>query len=333
MIRDLGNEIILENKYITLHLLPYGATIYKLFTRDNKGNKENIVLSQKKIEDYVNLDSYFGMTCGRHAGRIENGKFKINDIEYNLTKNNGRNCLHGGNTGLSFRNWDYTYSKENDKMVVKFSLLSKHGEDGFPGNVNIIAQYTLIRNKVYLEFTCETDRPTYLNLTNHSYFNLYGKDKREIYDHELYISSDKYALTNEEALPTTIESVEDTPFDFRKAHKIGDINKINHEQIKLNEGYDNCFIFKKDSLKGLSLYLEESGRYMEMVTTNPTVVIYSYNKGYDMELDEGRGIMHGGLAIEPQYVPNAINRKDSEYFICTPERKYKECTIYTFGTR
>lgn len=333
MIKDLGNEIILENDFITLHLLPFGATIYKLYTKDKFGEKENIVLSHKNIDTYKTNPSYFGTTCGRHAGRIENGKFEINGQEYLATQNDGNNSLHGGQFGVSFKDWDYTYSEDDDTMVVKFTLFSKDGEDGFPGNVQITTQYTVIKNKLYLEYVCDTDKDTLINLTNHSYFNLYGKNKKPIYNHELYLSCNKYVATNEESLPTTIEDVKNTPFDFNTAKKIGNIEEIDFPLIRMLDGYDTCFIFKDDALKGLSLFLEETGRFVEILTTNPSVVLYTFNKDYNIELDEGTGEKHGGIAIEPQYVPNAINRTDSKYFICSPTQKYKESTIYTFGVR
>lgn len=333
MIKDLGNEIILENEFITLHLLPFGATIYKIFTKDKFGEKENIVLSHKTPEDYDRLKSYFGITCGRHAGRIENGKFSIDGEEYNVTINDGRNSLHGGNVGLSFRNWDYTYSENDETMIVKFTVLSEDGEEGYPGNAQISVQYTLVKNKLFLEFICDSDKKTLINLTNHSYFNLYGKNKKPIYDHELYINSNNYVVGNEETLPVSISPSKNTPFDFSEMRKIGNINEIDFEEIKRQEGYDNCFIFNEDNLKGLSLYLEETGRYVEIVTTNPAVVVYTYNKNCQVELDEGIGVMHGGIAIEPQYVPNGINRDDAKYFVCGPGNRYKENIVYTFGVR
>ncbi|MFV0504385.1 MAG: hypothetical protein ACK5LT_10545, partial [Lachnospirales bacterium] len=203
--------IILENENIRVQLLPFGATIYKLFIKDKKGKWENIVLSYPDCKEYKSTKTYFGMTCGRHAGRIVNGKFSIDGKEYQADINNKGHSLHGGTIGISHKLWSYKMNYEN---CVSFFLESPDGDMGFPGNVKIEVIYTLEDNTLTVEYKGVSDKNTLLNLTNHSYFNLSGDLKEAMYEHKLQINADKFINTDEFVNAVSVDKVDGTDFDF-----------------------------------------------------------------------------------------------------------------------
>ncbi len=332
--QELENEIILENDEITVHLLPYGATLYKLFTKNRDGVKENIMLSCSNWEDLKKPSPYYGMTCGRHAGRIENGTFSIDGTTYNTSQNDGNHNLHGGFLGISHKVWDYKIEEDLNSISCTFKTFSPDMEEGFPGNVYISVTYKLTINSLYIEFNGTTDKKTFLNLMNHGYYNLTGDFNQKIYNHNLYICADEFVNTTDEDIPGKIQYVKNTPFDFREKREIGNLYDIDFPNIAKAEGYDHPFILSKKDDIDLRLEEPTSGRYMEIATTYPSLVIYTYNKKADTIVNDGIvSTPHIGIATECQYLPNAINRKDFEQPLIDSTTNYFETIRYTFGVK
>lgn len=324
-----NNEITLQNDEVKIILLPLGATLYKIFTYDKNGNFENILLTFENKSDYYKSSPYFGMTCGRHAGRIKDGQFRIGSDEFFVTKNDGHNHLHGGINSFSQKEWNYELSHINDTFQCIFSTKSNHHEEGYPGNIDVKVVYSLTGNELKIEYFASTDRPTLLNLTNHAYFNLSGKKREKIYNHSLEINSHKYVSLSSDSLPSSIKNVEGTYFDFKNHKLIGDLGRCNNKEIIKEKGLNHPFVFDKQ--RTLEISDKTTQRIVCIDTSYPSVVLYSFNYPNSEKLDyKTSSSSHIGLAIECQYVPNAINTKIFEQPITTKSTPYYEWIKYKF---
>lgn len=306
--------ITLQSDEIILKLLPMGATIYQIHTKNSNGDFKNIVLTHKNIKQYDDNIGYFGATCGRVAGRIKGGEITIDNNVFNLSKNEyNSNTLHGGYVNLSKVLWDYEIIKTVDKSICLFKYKSSHLDEGFPGNVDLKVEYILKNNKLKINYYGRSDRKTYLNLTNHSYFNLSDSDET-IYEHSLQIAGNSFLEMNEQSIPIDIKDVKNTDFDYLKLTKIGDIFAKNDNNIKSSNGYNHSFKLNKE-IEDYSLILKDtkSQRSVKIKTTYPHIVLYTYNEIEDTILLNRKNVRHAAIAIEPQYAPNAIN--DNRFFI------------------
>ena len=213
---------LVNNVGTTIELTNYGARVVSIWTRDKKGNFDDIVLGCSSIDEYIEItERYFGATIGRYGNRIENAAFNIDGVEYNLYKNNGNNNLHGGKTGFNDVVWD---TNQINSKKIEFKYFSKHLEEGFPGNMDIKVSYSLSEdNELKIEYFAETDMKTHVNLTHHSFFNLQGvSNNNSINNHLLYINADNYTPVRADMIPNgDIQDVKGSPFDFRKPTKIG----------------------------------------------------------------------------------------------------------------
>ena len=209
---DNGIDFIsMKSEELEVVVTNYGCTIVKVLMKDKEGNIDDVVLGYDNIESYQNLDAYLGALVGRIANRIKRGKFTLNDEEYTLAINNGPNHLHGGIKGFSYQTFDYEVKDEN---TIEFSYLAKDMEEGYPGNLDFKAIYTLVGDTLTINYKATTDKDTILNITNHSYFNLSGK-KENIYKHLLQLKCDQFACIDNDGLPTgQFRDVKDSPFDF-----------------------------------------------------------------------------------------------------------------------
>lgn len=325
--------ITLKNEEIELILLPLGATIYQLKTKNKFGEFRNIALTHRDLETYENGNpSYFGATCGRFAGRIANGTFEIDGIKYNFPKNyRDKHTLHGGYNGFNGVVWDYEIIEEKEKSICVFTHTSEDLEEGFPGTLELKVEYVVEKNTVTINYYAISDKKTYLNMTNHNYFSL-TDDEKNIYNHILQLDSKKYITCDEDVIPTGTMDVVGTEFDFTKPIKLGDLSNKKDKILQEFGGYDNAFALDKSDL-GFDLYLkdEKSGRSMKIVSTYPSVVLYTYNEPNTTELLDRENVKHCGIAIEPQYAPNAPN--DDRFFIPIVDENnpYKESIKYIFN--
>ncbi len=312
-----------------LKLMNLGAAIVEIWVPDRNGLIENVVLTLDDEQNYLTDLSYFGATVGRTSGRIKNGKFVIDGIEYSLNKREEGYHHHGGTIGYSFAYFDYSIVRNEDSVIVDFVYNSYDMEEGYPGNVNLIVRYTFTDDNVLtINYIAISDRKTIMNFTNHSYFNLSGDYERTVLEHELSITSDRYLLTNIDMVPNgNISSVANSALDFNKSKSIGrDIGEL---YSCPENGYDHVWLFEDNRL--LNLYCPDNGRKLEISTSYPSVVLYSHNYPSNSLLKNGKKQeKHMGLAIECQFEPNGINTDTLHTSIFDANIEYNQFVEYKF---
>lgn len=320
---------------VKVSILNYGGIIQAIETPDIEGGFTDISLGYDKLDGYLENDPHFGAIIGRYGNRIANSAFTLNDSTYHLHQNNGPNSLHGGKEGFDKKIWDAeTFNK--DSLGVQMHYRSEDGEEGYPGNLNVTVTYTLNEdNELQINYKAETDKPTVLNLTNHSYFNLRG-GKDAINDYVLTLDADEYLPVDSTLIPTGKSSVSDTPMDFRKPMEIG--KHINDDDQQLNlagGGYDFSWVLNQaDNIKQQAAKVcdPKTGRSIEVYTTEPAIQVYTSNS-----LDEPNGknetaySKHSAIALETQHFPDAPNQPDFPSTVLNPDEIFKSTTIYKFG--
>ncbi|MDR1563318.1 MAG: galactose mutarotase [Dysgonamonadaceae bacterium] len=324
-----GSEVAVTN---------FGAKIAALILPDCNGNPTDIVLGKNNISEYQNQqEPYFGAICGRTANRIANGNFLLDGKEYQLPVNNGPNCLHGGIKGFNAVVWD---AKQIDAQTLELQYLSPDGEEGYPGNLSVKVTYTLTdENELRIIYSAQTDQPTIINLTNHSYFNLSGEGNPTINDNILEINADYYLPTDDVAIPLGLpEPVEDTPFDFRKPYPIGDRIDTEHTQLIFGNGYDHTYIInrKEDGLQFCArAFSPKTGIQMEVFTTEPGVQLYTgnYLDGSFIAKNGHRYPKRSAFCLETQHFPDSINHSDYPTVILKPEDTFKSETVFKFNVK
>lgn len=319
--------IELKNEYLSVRLSNLGCNIMSIIMRDKENKYSDIVLGFDDIEDYKTQDKYFGALIGRVANRIGNGKFELNGDKYILPVNDSVNHLHGGLEGFDKKIFGFEILENG----IEFYYLSKDGEEGYPGNLNLVVKYTLNKETLKVEYTGVCDKDTVINITNHSYFNLSG-DFENICDHYLKIKSDYISKIDENGLTIgELMKVENTPFDFNEYHQIGERIEESHEQISLGQGYDHPFIFKCEENQ-IELYHERTGRKLTISTSLPGAQLYSSNF-LDGRTKGKNGIYYNyrsGVCLETQMLPNSINIEGNSDTILRKGEKYNSYTEYKF---
>jgi aldose 1-epimerase len=317
-------------------VITYGATLTELHVPDRNGKTGDVVLGFDSLEGYLGQHPYFGATIGRYGNRIAKGKFTLDGKEYDLFLNNGPNSLHGGQIGFNRRVWKAEELKEKDGAAVRFSYLSKDGEENYPGNLNVSVTYTLTNtNELKLQYSAETDKDTVLNVTNHSYFNLSGTDTGNILKYVLYINADKYTPVDSTLIPTgELASVVGMPLDFLKPTAIG----ARIGELKEIGGYDHNYVLngKAGTLRVAAKVSDpESGRVMEVLTTEPGVQFYSAI-GLNGSIKGKGGVAYekyGAICLETQHYPDSPNRPNFPSTVLKPGTKFQSETIYKFSAK
>lgn len=339
---ELDSYKLTNNNGMSATLINYGAAIAKIEVPDRNGNIADVVLGHDNLLNYVGGRFYLGATVGRSANRIKDARFFLDAKEYNLTQNKAPNMLHGGLSGFDKKFWSSRTLENSDEPKVEFTLQSPDGDEGFPGTLDVKIVYTLSdENELRIEYTAHTDKPTIVNLTNHSYFNLTGSTANTILDHILTIDADSFTPSDQGSIPTgEILSVEDTPLDFRKARRIGDRIDDAFQQLINGKGYDHNWVLnKKDTgdmeVKAASVYDPFSGRTMEVFTNQPGIQFYSgnYLDGSVTGKAGQRLQYRSGLCLECQGFPNAMNQKNFPTVTLRPEENYKQTTVYKFSVK
>lgn len=329
----------LHNGFLTMQVTNYGGRVVALWMPDQRNSFEDVVLGYDHIDKYLNNEGerYLGAVVGRCANRISNATFTIDSVEYQLPKNDGENTLHGGLIGADKRVWDVT--SVNDSVITMHTIFAD-GEDGFPGNLDVTMSYTLTHdNQFQIRYAATTDKPTLCNFSHHSFFNLKGEGNGTILDHELQINS-RYMTTIDNQLLTdgNFSGVKNTPFDFREKHRIGDNINADDEQLKNAKGYDHNWIIDKNDPKAYkwnaTLTDPASGREMQVWSDQVGLQFYSGNffngktkgkSGKPLDYREG-------LALEPQFFPNAINHETlAPVPVLRPGTEYHQLCIYKFA--
>jgi aldose 1-epimerase len=316
----------------------FGGVVQSLKVPDKNGKFDDVVLGYDKLEGYVTDKSSFGALIGRYGNRIAHGKFTLDGHSYTLATNNGENHLHGGVVGFNKKVWTAKEAPGAKSQSLTLNYLSKDGEEGYPGNLNVTVIYTLTdNNELKIQYDATTDKNTIVNLTNHSYFNLSGQDAGEILGHELTLHADKFTPVGPTLIPTgELREVKGTPFDFTKSTAIGARIGQSDEQLKFGNGYDHNWVLNggitRNPRLAAEVYDAKSGRVMDVLTTEPGVQFYTGNF-----LD---GTVHGkgghvynfrnGLCLETQHYPDSPNHPDFPTTELKPGQKYHTITIYKF---
>jgi len=313
--------------------MSYGATIVSIRTPDRGGRIDDVVLGFDDFDDYLTRARYFGSIVGRYGNRIAGGRFTIDGSTFQLTVNNGPNHLHGGRRGFDRVIWKGEPFEQENASGVTFRYVSADGEEGYPGTVNASVTYTLTaRSELVLEYAATTDKPTPINLTNHSYFNLAGRGNGDILQHRLTLHADRYVPTDTAQIPTgQIAPVAATPFDFRRPTAIGARIDADHEQIRRGHGYDHTFVIEDGaaSLRPCAYVVEPvSGRTLDVATTEPGVQLYTGNNL--SRTGNGFG-PRTGFCLETQHFPDSPNHPNFPPTILEPGVTYRSKTVYTFG--
>ncbi|NLX25464.1 MAG: galactose mutarotase [Lentisphaerae bacterium] len=339
---DSIQQFTLKNKNgMIVKITNYGATITSIIVPDRDGNMADVALGYDSVEGYVNAIAreYLGAVVGRYGNRIAEGKFSIDGEEYELATNNGENHLHGGYMGFDKVVWTAEVVADG----VKFSYLAKDGEEGYPGNLNLSVTYTLTDdNEIKMHYEATTDKPTIVNVTNHTYFNLAGEGSDSILDHVLQINGSKTTPVDAGLIPTgEFADVTGTPFDFRQPKVIGKDIDADDQQIEYGPGYDHNWVLDRqgDGMQlAATLSEPKSGRVMEVFTEEPCIQFYSGNflagnlTGKSGKVYKERS----ALCLETQHAPDSINHEGEAGWpsvILRPGEKYDTTTIYKFSTK
>ncbi|SDF15414.1 aldose epimerase family protein [Chitinophaga filiformis] len=347
-ISDAAFDKMVDGKQVKLYHLKkgnlqvaitnYGAKIVSLLAPDKQGQLADVELGYDNIDQYVNTkERYYGGIVGRYGNRIAKGKFKVDGKEYTLVTNNGVNHLHGGKKGFNDVVWD---AEQPNDHTLKLHYLSKDGEEGYPGNLDITLTYEVTdSNEVKIDYSATTDKATVVNLTNHSFFNLHGAGNGDINDHIMYINADKYTPVDSTLIPKgKLEPVKGTPMDFTTPTKIGERVDADFEQLKFGKGYDHNYVLNKKG-KELSLAATvqepQSGRFLEVWTTEPGVQFYGGNflDGTDKG-KEGKTYVHrGAFCLETQHFPDSPNQPSFPSVVLKPGETYTSTCVYKFGVK
>lgn len=336
---EAGKEVhlyYLQNGLLKAAVTNYGARLVSLLVPDKNGEPLDVVIGLDSIERYKEARSaFFGATVGRYANRIAFGKFSLNGQQYQLATNLGRHHLHGGIHNFQEVVWD---AGQPDEATVVFSYLSEDGEEGYPGNLHITVTYQLTaQNELVVHFEAKTDKPTVVNLTNHSYFNLNGQGNGTILDHMLQINADYFTPTDAESIPKgTVQAVAGTPFDFREPMPIGARIDADNEQINFGSGYDHNFVLNKREENELSFAAratgDQSGVVMEVHTTEPGMQLYcaNFQKGTIQLRNGTRDIKNCGFCLETQHYPDSPNQPAFPSTVLKEGEKFDSRTVFRF---
>ena len=328
---------VLKNKNnMEVCITNFGGRIVSVMVPDKDGNMRDVVLGFDSIQDYIKYPSDFGATIGRYANRINQGKFSLDGVEYQLPQNNYGHCLHGGPKGFQYQIFDA--QKLNDQEL-QLTYVSKDGEEGFPGNLTCNVKFTLTDdNAIDIQYEATTDKPTVVNMTNHSYFNLDGDPTGDNSDYLLTIDADSYTPVDSTFMTTgEILPVEGTDMDFRTPTAIGErINDTAFVQIKNGKGYDHNWVLntKGDiSKKAASLKSPKTGIVLDVYTNEPGVQVYCGNF-LDGTLTGKKGIVYNqraSVCLETQKYPDTPNKADWPTAVLRPGETYKSQCIFKFS--
>ncbi|MFF3493809.1 aldose epimerase family protein [Streptomyces sp. NPDC002795] len=329
----------LENGGTRLKVLNYGGIVQSLELPDRHGKYVNVSLGYDTVEEYVAGDTFFGATIGRYGNRIAKGKFTLDGKAYQVSVNDGENSLHGGAKGFNTRVWDIEPFTSGSDVGLHMHYTSVDGEMGYPGTLKTTVTYTLTaRGDWRVDYKATTDKPTVVNLTNHTYFNLAGEGSGTIYDHELSLAASRYTPTDAGLIPTgELAKVAGTPFDFRKAKPIGRDIRTDHPQLITAKGFDHNWVMDKGitakPVLVATLRDPASGRTLKIATDQPGLQFYSGNF-LDGTLvgQSGRTYRQGdGLALETQHFPDSPNQPSFPSTVLRPGETYRTTTVHSFG--
>jgi aldose 1-epimerase len=338
---DVDLYTLRNSKGVEAKITNYGGIVVSLKVPDRNGKFDDVVLGFNDLDSYLTKnDPYMGALIGRYGNRIAKGRFTLNGAEYKLAVNNGENHLHGGIKGFDKVVWTGREMKTTAGPAVVLTYLSKDGEEGYPGNLNVRVVYTLTNNnELKIDYSATTDKDTVTNLTHHSYFNLAGEGNGDILNHTVTINANRFVPTDAGSIPTgELKSVAATPFDFLKATAIGARINQDDEQLKLGNGYDHTWVIngRPGTMRlAATAYEATSGRVMQVWTTEPGVQFYTGNF-LNGTLTGKSGKIYArrtGFCLETQHYPDSPNQPSFPTTILKKGQTLKSTTIYRFSAR
>ena len=336
---DVDQYIMYNNNGTKVSIITYGGIITSWTAADKNGEYKDVVLGYNTLAEYETENPYFGAIIGRYGNRIANGRFNIDGQEYSLAKNNGVNHLHGGLKGFDKVVW-YAKTIVSDSTVsLELSYLSKDMEEGYPGNLETKVTYSLNNeDELSVSYEATTDKPTIVNLTQHSYFNLTGDFNQNILGHEIMINADSFLPVDNTLIPTgEFRDVMETPFDFIKPKAIGKHINDENTQLEIGVGYDHTWVLN-DQDKGLrfvaSAYEKISGRLLKVYSDQPGIQFYSGNFLNGTLPNKSNGTYHHrtGFCFETQHYPDSPNKVNFPSVELYPGQKYESTTVFKFAT-
>ena len=311
----------------------YGGIVVSLRVPDRTGKLDDVVLGYDSFEGYRANPAYFGAIVGRYANRIAHGSFRLDGKTYSVPKNDGDNALHGGVRGFNKVVWTTREIKDG----IELSYVSKDGDQGFPGTLTTLVRYTLDGGAIRIEYSATSDKDTVLNLTNHSYFNLAGQGKGEVLGHVVKIDAARFTPVDATLIPTgELKSVQDTPFDFRTAHAIGERIDAKDEQLRLGLGYDHNFVLdhaEGQLAEAAEVYEPTTGRILRVLTTEPGVQLYTGNH-LDGSITGKQGRVYKprfAFCLETQHFPDSPNHPSFPTTELKPAQKFHSVTVFQFS--
>jgi aldose 1-epimerase len=321
-------------------IITYGGTVVSLTAPDRNGKYADVVLGMDDLAGYMKATAFFGALIGRYGNRIGHAQFTLDGNTYKLPANDNGNTLHGGPAGFDKRVWTVVPgSNSPDGPTLALTYVSKDGEAGFPGTLTAKVFYTLTaKNELKIDYVATTDKPTVVNLTNHSYFNLAGQGEGDVLGHEVTILADRFTPVDDKLIPTgELRPVAGTPFDFTKPTAIGARIEANDEQIKFGKGYDHNWVLNKGAAfitKAAEVHEPKSGRVMEVWTNEPALQFYTGNFLDGTLQGKGKTYIHrGAFCMETQHYPDSPNKPAFPTTELKPGETYRTTTIYRFSAR
>ncbi len=336
------SRYLLQNKNgMSVAILDYAGAIQQLLVPDRRGHLVDVVCGFDSALDYYYGNGHQGSLIGRFGNRIKEGRFTLEGKEYRLATNNGSNHLHGGPLGFSHRMWEAT-PRDGDRPALSLFYHSPDGEEGYPGALDLTVTYTLTEdNALAIHYVAKTDKTTILNPTNHAYFNLSGFASGSVLDHLLWVDADTFLPTDAGMIPTgELRSVLGTPFDFTTEKPVGRDIFADDADLRRAGGYDHCFNFTGGEAEQpqcrATLYSEKTGIKMDMLTTLPSVQIYTANSMNNKSFPLKGGFAQtprSAICLETQKMPDSINQKGFTDVTLKPGEVYDHTTIYAFSLR
>ncbi len=337
------NLFTLTNKNgVEVKIINYGGIIVSLKTPDRTGKMADIVLGFDSLAPYLDTHPYFGAIIGRFGNRIAKARFTLDGKEYQLAANNGPNHLHGGLKGFDKQIWQAETGEDENGVTLKLSRVSPDGEEGYPGTLQTRVDYTLTNdNELRIDYHASTNKNTVINLTNHAYFNLTGDPSGNVNGHELTLHADAFLPVDETLIPNgKPEPLNGGPFDFQTAKPIGKDIGAENAQLKIAGGYDHCWVLKKEAGNeapqlAASVYEPQTGRVMEVLTTEPGVQFYTGNF-LDGTLTGKGGVVYNfrsGFCLETQHFPDSPNQPQFPSVLLKPGETYRTTSVYRFSVK
>lgn len=323
-----------------VEIVSYGGIIKTISVPNRAANHDNVVLGFDNLSDYVGRNPYFGAIIGRFANRIARGRFAIDGVEYQLAVNEPPNNLHGGPQGFDAKLWEIEACDEEAWRGVKLHHVSADNDQGFPGTLDVTVRYRLSNDAdtLRIDYEATTDRPTVVNLTNHSYFNLAGEGSGSVTGHSLELNASYYLPLDANLLPTgEFAPVANTPMDFTTPHAIGERLRKATQQLLRGKGYDHNYVLDRPRPDGLAFAARAidpgSGRSLEVWTTEPGIDFYTGNF-LDGSLAGPSGRIYrqsDGFALEPEHFSDSPNQAAFPSTVLRPGETYRSATEYRFG--